>query len=85
MFTFDEDLPTVIMEDDNETELGIVQPILNDILTEIVNRNCLKNLQDFVDLTLEQVAEETHEKFFENLIETCVKNAVDLSENSKEG
>ena len=85
MLAFDDCLPTVIMEEDNETELEIVQPILNDIVNEVFNQNSLKNLQNIMDLTMEQVAVETHENFFKSILETCINKAVETSEKSKEG
>ena len=56
MLAFDEELPTVLMEDDNENELAIVQPIVQDLLNDVIQQSSLKNLQELVDLTLEQVA-----------------------------
>lgn len=85
MLAFDEELPTVLMEDDNENELAIVQPIVQDLLNDVIQQSSLKNLQELVDLTLEQVAEETHEKFFETLLAKCINDAVNIVEKSKEG
>ena len=85
MLVFDEELPTVLMEDDNENELAIVQPIVQDLLSDVISQSCLKNLQGLVDLTIEQVAEETHEKFFESILVKCIEDAVQRVEKSKEG
>ena len=86
MLAFDEELPTVLMEDDNENELAIVQPIVQDLLSDVIQQSSLKNLQELVDLTLEQVAEETHEKFFESLLAKCINDAVIIVEDkSKNG
>ena len=74
------------MEDDNENELAIVQPIVQDLLSDVIQQSSLKNLQELVDLTLEQVAEETHEKFFESLLAKCINDAVNIVEDkSKDG
>ena len=81
--TVSDTIPNVLMEEDDDAEFEIVKPILNDLVSKIVNELQLKHLENYVQLNMEIVEKETiaqkKEDVIADILSTCIKNVISMA------
>ena len=88
---FDESPPHVLLEDDNEIELGIIHPILEEIIQTVVSDKNevqqLDDLQKFVEIQMEKVNQESEAEklndMVKNIVIECATDSVFRSDSNK--
>lgn len=88
---FDESPPHVLLEDDNEIELGIIHPILEEIIQTVVSDknevHQLNDLQKFVEIQMEKVNQESEAEklndMVKNIVIECATDSIFRSDPNK--
>lgn len=82
----DHDLPELLLEDDDEVELCIVRPILETVVSNVVELSRFKDLQKLVEINMEEVAFEEKEKqkleMMHEILLGCISRAVPALEHT---
>ena len=76
----DENPPRLLLEDDDEIQLEIVEPILEEIIRKCVDKS--EGLQHFTELDEEETETEKDQNLIKSIILSCVGNAIQQAKKS---
>ena len=90
-FAVTDQLPDVLMADDDEQEIivknQIIKPILDNLVTNIEKEMQIKHLQKYVELNMEIVEKETtelrKETIIEDILSECIRFVVSSVESNR--
>ena len=78
----DENPPRLLLEDDDEIQLEIVEPILEEIIRKCVEKSENKGVQQLTELDDEETETEKDENLIKSIILSCVGNAIQQAKKS---
>ena len=69
--------PPILLQEDDEVQYCIVEPILNDIVRNVQDHCRINALQGIVDMTLQDIDRETKARQVTDAIESIVNMCID--------
>lgn len=76
MFTISESPPSILMEEDDEIELCIIRPILEDLINKVPKEHSITSLKRFVAMNMEQVQLEKEQTMNQHMVEDILLDVI---------